>query len=115
MSETDSIPAFIRIAPLGEVRPNRPVVRELNGHEIALFNIDGIVHAVSNVCPHQKAPVISEGTLDGSVISCPMHGWSFDLVTGLVVNGSGRIRRYETKVEGDEIMIREPEKIDPEW
>ena len=100
---------FIRIAALSDVRPARPLVIEVNGHEIAVFRIGDDFHAVSNVCPHQHSPVIAEGPLEGHVITCPMHGWSYDVRTGRSVNASGFLRTFELRVVGDTLQIRVPE------
>ncbi|MHB8421969.1 MAG: Rieske (2Fe-2S) protein [Leptospirales bacterium] len=48
---------------------------------IALFKVGGKVHAIDNTCPHRGGP-LSEGPLDGTVVRCPLHMWSFDVTTG---------------------------------
>lgn len=107
---------FMRIAALSDVRPSRPLVIELNGHEIAVFRIEEDYLAVSNVCPHQHSPVIAEGSLDGHVVTCPMHGWSYDVRTGKAVNASGFLRTFDLRVEGDDLQIRIPEpRSEPAW
>jgi nitrite reductase/ring-hydroxylating ferredoxin subunit len=100
---------YTAIACVADIREHRPCVREINGHEIAVFRVGGDFYAVSNVCPHQHAPVISEGPLDGHVISCPMHGWSYDLRTGRSVNASGCLRTYDLRIAGDMLELRIPE------
>jgi nitrite reductase/ring-hydroxylating ferredoxin subunit len=51
------------------------------GREIALFNVDGVIYAIDNRCPHKSGPLI-RGYIDGRGIKCPMHGWRYDLATG---------------------------------
>lgn len=55
---------------------------------LALFRIDNVCYAVTNVCPHQHQPVISVGVLEGKNITCPMHGWQFDITTGVPAEGN---------------------------
>lgn len=107
---------FIAVARTTDVREKRPIVREVNGHEIALFRVGDDLFAVTNVCPHQHSPVIAEGPLEQYVISCPMHGWSYDIRTGRAVNASGNLRTYELRVTGESIELRVPEPpAEPAW
>ncbi len=53
-----------------------------------LFNIDGVVHAIDNSCPHNGASLAS-GRLDGHVLQCPAHGLRFDLRSGCMVGARG--------------------------
>ncbi|REK15746.1 MAG: non-heme iron oxygenase ferredoxin subunit [Planctomycetota bacterium] len=49
---------------------------------IALFRVDDDTFcALDGVCPHQGGP-LGKGTLDGCVVTCPWHGWQFDVCTG---------------------------------
>ncbi len=51
-------------------------------YDVALFRIDSIVYAVSNICPHEKRPMISSGYVENGEITCPVHCWIFDIRTG---------------------------------
>ena len=53
----------------------------VDGTEVALFNVDGVLYAINNRCPHRNGPLI-RGYVDGRSIKCPMHGWRYDLATG---------------------------------
>jgi len=44
--------------------------------------------------------------LDGYTITCPMHTWSFDIRSGKAVTGSGRIKTFELRVVGNEVLIK---------
>lgn len=48
---------------------------------VALFNVDGELHALDGVCPHQGGP-LGKGNLQGHVVTCPWHGWQFDVRNG---------------------------------
>ena len=72
---------------------------------VALVNIDGAYHAFMDECPHM-AYRLSNGTIEGGVITCPQHGSKFDLVTGkpLAVSDDP-LKMYEVKVEGDDVLV----------
>ena len=53
----------------------------VEGQILALFNVDGNYHVLDGVCPHQGGP-LGKGDLDGKVVTCPWHGWSFDVESG---------------------------------
>ena len=48
---------------------------------VAIANVDGSLHAIDGLCPHQGGP-LGTGTLCGSTLTCPWHGWQFDVTTG---------------------------------
>ena len=53
------------------------MIVDVDGNSIAVWNVGGNFFAFQNVCPHRGGPV-GEGELEGNVITCPWHGWSFD-------------------------------------
>jgi nitrite reductase/ring-hydroxylating ferredoxin subunit len=58
--------------------------------DLALFRVDGTVYAVSNICPHKREAAIYDGYVDQGRVTCPMHGWVFDIRTGAnVAKGGG--------------------------
>lgn len=96
---------FVRAAKVTEVPPGTAKVIVVFGHPVALFNVDGMYHAVSNVCLHRGGP-IGEGTLDGTTVTCPLHGWQYDVRSGRnLANPLARLRTYAVRVEGDDILV----------
>ena len=51
------------------------------GRIFAVYNVDGTFHVLDGICPHAGGP-LGKGTLTGSVVTCPWHGWQFDVETG---------------------------------
>ena len=92
----------------------------LRGNEILLAMVGGKYYATSNRCPHFGGN-LSRGRLEGTVVTCPLHGSQFDLSDGHVVRwlkGSGvlsavgkalkgpkPVATYKVKVEGDKVLI----------
>jgi nitrite reductase/ring-hydroxylating ferredoxin subunit len=88
----------VRAADVAEGRSLRLCLED---HDIALWRIQGQLHAIANTCPHQHVAALHTGTVEGRCITCPMHGWTFSLETGLAVRGSGRVRVYPvSEVDG---------------
>ncbi len=70
-----------------------------DGTEIAIFDLDGELVAIDNVCPHQQFPLLHEGPIEEGVVSCPMHGWQFDLRSGTCLfGGTATLRTYRVAV-----------------
>lgn len=95
----------VKVCALSELQAGVGKMVEVNGKEIALFNIDGKVYATTNICPHQAGP-LSESSIDGTEITCPWHGWVFDVKDGVSpVNPRAKIPVYQVKVDGNDVYI----------
>jgi len=96
---------FVRTVKVDEVPPGsvREVVVE--GKAIALANIDGSFYAINNTCLHRGGP-LAEGPLEGKIVTCPWHGWQYDMTTGKVVqNPAVGVDCYPTEVRGQDVFI----------
>jgi nitrite reductase (NADH) small subunit len=72
---------------------------------IALYHVDGQYYALDGICPHQGGP-LGQGTLTGSIVTCPWHGWQFDVRSGQhLVNRALRHPRCAVKVEDGGIWV----------
>ena len=82
------------------------VSAEIDGHAYALFNVDGTIHAIDGVCPHEGGP-LAEGAITNGVVTCPWHGWTFNACTGCSVVPAGHeVGRYETLVENGHVYLK---------
>ena len=62
-------------------------------------------HAIQNSCIHRGGP-LSEGDLDGDLVTCPWHFWQYDVTTGKCrSNPDAELRTYQVKVENGEILL----------
>lgn len=96
---------FVRIAACSEIPPGQGKTVEVDGKQVAVFNCDGTFHAIDNVCKHQGGP-LGEGELEGVVVTCPWHGWTYDVTTGVSPDDPDcAVARYEIKLEGDDILV----------
>ena len=96
---------FVTVAKKDELKPGECKVVDVNGRQVALHNVDGEFFATDNTCLHHGGP-LGEGILEGSVVTCPWHGWKFNVKTGVSpVNPQARIETFKVKVEGDEVKV----------
>ncbi len=97
---------FVRALRSTELSPGNGTVVELSGARIAIFNVDGTFYAMDDTCTHAGGP-LSEGELDGTVVTCPWHGATFEVKTGGVLGppAANGLRSYEVKVEGDDVLV----------
>jgi len=96
---------FVKVASVGELQPGQCKTVVAGDRELALCNCDGKFYAIDNVCPHQGGP-LGEGELDGTVVTCPWHGWRFDVSTGTSpIIPSVKLTQYEIKVEGNDVFV----------
>ncbi|MGC1131577.1 MAG: non-heme iron oxygenase ferredoxin subunit [Nitrososphaeraceae archaeon] len=78
-------PDLVEIAKVDEVPVGTMKHIELNGKEIMIVNLDGKFYALSDRCSHTNAP-LSMGHIQGTIITCPMHGARFEITTGKKVS-----------------------------
>ena len=99
---------WIRVAKVSEISPSKAREIEHQGRVIAIFQVGDEYHAIDGICPHQGGP-LAEGPLDGTCVTCPWHGWQFDVVNGKTPLGS-RVKQdvFPVKREGDEIFVELP-------
>ena len=78
---------------------------EDRGIAVALYNVGGKLYAMDGTCPHMGGP-LGEGDLDGNVVTCPWHGWQFDVTTGnCAVRPGTKQTAYPVKTDGDDILV----------
>ena len=78
----------------------------VGGAAVALCNVGGTFFAVANACPHAGGP-IGDGTLKEHTVTCPYHGWSFDVRDGkCFVNADVHLPTFEVRVVGDTVCVR---------
>src|SRR5262252_539273 len=97
--------AFVRAAKKDEIPAGTIREFQVNGATLAIANVDGQFFAVDNTCLHRGGP-LGQGELDGKIVTCPWHGWQYDVTTGVnTMDESERVDRYEVKVDGDALLV----------
>ena len=63
------------------------------------------IKAFYNTCLHRGGP-LGEGELHGVAVTCPWHGWQYDVTTGkLVMNQAIGVKTYTIEVRGDDLWV----------
>ncbi|MBI5396168.1 MAG: non-heme iron oxygenase ferredoxin subunit [Verrucomicrobia bacterium] len=97
--------ALIKVAQTNELQPGGCKIVTANGRDLALYNIGGTFHATDNTCPHKGGP-LGEGELDGTTITCPWHGWRYDVTTGQCKNNpAARVAPIKVEVQGADVFV----------
>ncbi|VVB89705.1 Sulredoxin [uncultured archaeon] len=72
---------YAEVAKTDSIAPGGMIAVEVSGKELVLCNYDGKVYAIDRRCGHMNAP-LEKGTLEGYILTCPMHNSQFDITTG---------------------------------
>jgi nitrite reductase (NADH) small subunit len=80
-------------------------------HIIALFHVEtGIFHAIDGICAHQGGP-LGRGCLEQNTVTCPWHGWQYDVSTGKHRLSEITQRRFPVRVEGEDVLVDVAEAV----
>ena len=109
------------VAEVDDIPEGERLIVEIEGREIAVFNVDDAFYALSNYCVHQGGPAcegLISGTMavdedrelsysrDGEIVSCPWHGWEFDIKSGEHLAPSNhRLPTYSVEVRDGDIYV----------
>ncbi len=88
-----------------EFKDRKPHDVLVNGVHVVVLKADGEVIAFENSCPHQHFSLLHQGSIVGCTITCPMHGWTFDMRSGTSTNGNGKLKKLEVKFVGGWIWV----------
>lgn len=121
MSQDTTDEEYMRVAKANELEPGKGMGVVVDGIEVALFNVDGEFHAMSNRCPHQRAPLCKVGEkkingekcwnenrggfTDQPAVTCPWHLWEIGLETGEHEASGKRIGVFDVKVEDGDVLV----------
>lgn len=96
--------ALERVCRMSELRPGE--VRRIDNPPIAVFNVEGALFAISDVCTHAEAS-LSEGQVEGQTVECPLHGACFDLRTGeaLTPPAVEPVKTFAVVVQDDDVYV----------
>lgn len=97
--------ALARAANLSEIPPGSIKEVQVGGKTLALANVGGTFFAIDNTCLHRGGP-LGQGQLAGRIVTCPWHGWQFDVTNGKAVqNPSAGVGCFRTEVQGEEVLV----------
>jgi nitrite reductase (NADH) small subunit/3-phenylpropionate/trans-cinnamate dioxygenase ferredoxin subunit len=101
-------PRWIAVAEVASLPPGEGRSVQVGRRCFALWNVDGVFHALDDACPHKGAP-LGAGTLHEGTVFCPLHGWAFDVRTG-ACHGNPRkaVQTHATRVADGQVWLAVP-------
>ena len=102
---------MLPLAKIADIPEGKAIKVEACDREIAIFRKGNEFFATGAVCPHNSGP-LHEGELSGWIVTCPWHGWQFDIRTGCGISGIGRVTRYPIEIQNGTVYLKNPESYD---
>jgi nitrite reductase (NADH) small subunit len=97
--------ALVRICSTAELpRPGEAREFTAGSRILCIANIDGVIRALDNECPHRGGP-LAEGMIEQGKLICPWHAWSFDPATGATDASQERVAVYPVTVEAQDVFV----------
>lgn len=98
---------WIEVARVENLSPGLHLFGE-GRNRFVLALIDGNLSAFDPICPHAGGPMHLAET-DGTVLSCPLHAWRFDLArNGCELHGYRPLRTYPVQVKNGLVYVERP-------
>ena len=95
----------VRVGQVSDLKPGECKVVEADGKQIGLFNVGGKFYAIDNTCKHRGGP-LGEGELEGPVVTCPWHGWQYDVTSGACkTNPAVTQTAFPVQVQGSDLVV----------
>lgn len=101
---------FVKVATIDEIPAGKSKLVEVDYVRIALFNLDGEIHAIEDVCTHDGGPLVEGTVINGCEVQCPRHGARFDIRTGAALSFPAfeATNRYAVQLDGDDVLVERP-------
>lgn len=84
---------------------------KVDGHRVCLVRTETGFHAVDHACPHEGYG-LTQGELDGDVLTCAWHNWKFRVTDGVCIQGEEGVQTHPVEVSpaGDvRVTVRRPD------
>ena len=102
---------WIRVTAVENIPAREGRAVQIDGREIAIFNLGDRLFATSNRCPHKSGP-LCDGIITGSSVVCPLHAWKVNLADGCVERPASEqercIETYPVRVDEGIVVVAVP-------
>jgi nitrite reductase/ring-hydroxylating ferredoxin subunit len=97
---------WVTVAQKDFLEPGELMYVEVDDEPVCVINLEGELFALNDVCTHEDAS-LADGTIDGDIIECPMHGGAFYIRTGEPASFPVAVatEKYAVRIEGDSIQV----------
>ena len=104
---------FTKVGSIDEIEEGKSKAYRIGEHDVVVFKYQGRCYGLRRWCTHLGGD-LSQGVVEGTVVTCPRHGSQFDITSGKNLRGpkigflrlfTGDEIAYEVKVEGEDILI----------
>lgn len=94
------------IIDINDIKENKITIVNFNERLLFIYKENEVLLVFDNRCPHQST-LIPENGLSDTVLTCPKHGWKFDLKSGeCIERGNKGMKIYNTKIENNRLYVR---------
>ena len=102
---------FIKVARVDEIPAGGSKFVEVEMVRVALFNLNGEIYAIEDVCTHDGGPLVEGQVVNGCEVQCPRHGARFDIRSGAALKFPAfePTRTYAVRIDGQDVWIEQPE------
>ena len=99
---------WVTVAHAAELQPGQWRTVDVDGSQIVVFNIDGSLYAIEDVCTHDGGQ-LTGGIIEGAEIVCPRHGARFCIKTGAALTAPAYepTATFPVRVEDGEVKVRD--------
>ena len=102
---------LVELISAKSVSPGESAEVVADGRIFAVFNVDGTFHVLDGICPHAGGP-LGKGTLDRNIVTCPWHGWQFQVDSGQhCLNPTLCQPSYSTQVVNDMVCVNLDDEV----
>ena len=101
-------PLWIDLGPIEDFPDNVHACVTVQEEPVVVMNAGGTIYAVQDRCPHARMP-IGDGERAGLILTCPHHGYAFNIKTGMNVDAPDDdmpIKTYPVRVESGRVSIQ---------
>ena len=98
--------AAVTLIDVSSVPPGSGAEVVANGKIFAVYNVEGTIYVIDGICPHAGGP-LGKGMLRGNIVTCPWHGWSYEIRTGrLVQDPKVGVSRHDVRIVDGDVQVR---------
>lgn len=100
------MPRTVPLIAVDEIKPGESAEVVAEGRIFAVYNVDGSFHVLDGICPHAGGP-LGKGALSGNIVTCPWHGWQFDVTCGQhCLNDTLRQPSFESQINDGKVCVQ---------